>query len=310
MEAWPAPRAAGVFVRDGEVRRSGSRVQADQGLLRGDPETAMIGLVCRDPGVREKHDFARRVSLIEMLIEGSTVVLLPTYNEAQNLAPMLRAIRNRVDQTHVLVIDDGSPDGTGRIADEAAASDSCIHVAHRPQKKGLGAAYRFGYRWALDRGYARIVQMDCDFSHDPDDLSRILALLRDHPVVVGSRRVPGGGSSGWPWRRNLLSNAGSLYARTVLGSPVRDLTSGFKGFRSDALARLPIESLECDGFAFQIEVTLVLQALGVPVHEMPIQFVDRRYGQSKMDFRIMLEALVKVWSIRSRARALARDGSP
>src|SRR5215813_8653303 len=136
-----------------------------------------------------------------------TVVLLPTYNEKDNLEPMLEAVGASLPGADVLVIDDNSPDGTGRIADTAAARDPRVHVAHRPGKQGLGVAYRFGYRWALDRGYARILQMDCDFSHDPKDLPRMAALLDAHPAVVGSRRVPGGGCEGWPWYRNVISTA-------------------------------------------------------------------------------------------------------
>lgn len=237
-----------------------------------------------------------------------TLVLLPTYNEAGNLPPMLAAIHENIPQAHILVIDDNSPDGTGKLADEAAEKDAekRIHVAHRPGKQGLGVAYRFGYGWALDHGYERIIQMDCDFSHDPKDLPRILELLEEHPVVVGSRRVPGGGSVGWPWYRNLISNAGSLYARTVLGSPVKDLTTGFKGFRSDALARLPLDRLRTDGFGFQIEVTSCFVALGIGVHEMPIRFVDRRVGQSKMSTKIFVEAMVKVWNIRGEMQKIDR----
>jgi dolichol-phosphate mannosyltransferase len=230
------------------------------------------------------------------------VVLLPTYNEAGNLRPMLDAIHAQVPRADVLVIDDDSPDGTGRMADEVAAKAGHVKVAHRPPKQGLGVAYRFGYRWALDHGYHRVLQIDCDFSHDPKDLPRIVDLLEAHPAVVGSRRVPGGGSDGWPWYRNLISGAGSLYARAVLSSPVRDLTTGFKGFRDDALRRLNIENLRTDGFGFQIEVTTTLLALGVPVHEMPIRFSDRAVGKSKMSTKIFLEAMWKVWDIRKGAR--------
>lgn len=227
------------------------------------------------------------------------VVLLPTYNEAGNLGRMLKAIHDQLPLVEVLVIDDNSPDGTGQIADAAAASDRRVHVAHRPGKQGLGVAYRFGYRWALDHGFARIIQMDCDFSHAPSDLPRLVALLEEHPVVIGSRRVAGGGAEGWPWHRNLISSAGSLYARSVLASPVRDLTTGFKAFRAEALRALDLDQLRTDGFGFQIEVTAHLLAQGFDVHEMPIRFVDRTVGESKMSPRIFLEAMLKVWSIRA-----------
>lgn len=226
------------------------------------------------------------------------LVLLPTYNEAGNLPRMLKAIHQYVPHAHVLVIDDNSPDGTGLLADQAAAENPRIHVAHRQGKQGLGVAYRFAYQWALDMEYAHVIQMDCDFSHDPQDLERIDLLLKRHDVVVGSRRCPGGGSDGWPWYRNLLSNAGSYYARQVLESPVKDLTTGFKGFRHTALQKLPIGELKTDGYGFQIEVTTHLVKQGLDVHEMPIRFVDRRWGESKMSGKIVAEALWKVWAIR------------
>jgi dolichol-phosphate mannosyltransferase len=235
-----------------------------------------------------------------------TIVLLPTYDERGNIERMLAAIAKVLPLAEVLVIDDASPDGTGEIADRAAKENPHVHVAHRPGKQGLGVAYRFGYRWALDHGYERVVQMDCDFSHSPDDLPRIMELLEQHAVVVGSRRVPGGGTEGWPWYRNAISGAGSLYARTLLSSPVRDLTTGFKGFRADVLRRLDLDRLRTDGFGFQIEVTANLLALGVDVHEMPIRFADRTVGESKMSAKIFVEAMLKVWSIRAGVRALKR----
>lgn len=237
-----------------------------------------------------------------------TLVLLPTYNEAGNLPAMLEALHEQVPDAHVLVIDDNSPDGTGRIADEARAKDDRVHVAHRPGKQGLGVAYRYGYRWALDQHYTRVVQMDCDFSHDPADVPRMLTLLDAHEVIVGSRRVEGGGTAGWPWYRNLISNAGSIYARAVLASDVKDLTTGFKAFRAEALRQLPLDELQSDGFGFQIEVTACLLARGLDVFEMPIRFVDRRWGESKMSSAIVLEAMLKVWSIRRRWKGRAERG--
>ncbi|MCK6552012.1 polyprenol monophosphomannose synthase [Myxococcota bacterium] len=244
-----------------------------------------------------------------MVSDKGVIVLLPTYNESGNLVPMLQAIHGSLPGAHVLVIDDNSPDGTGHLADKAAAEDAAqrIFVAHRPGKQGLGVAYRYGYRWALDHGYTRVLQMDCDFSHDPKDLPRMVELLERYPVVVGSRRVPGGGSVGWPWYRNAISTAGSLYARTVLASPVNDLTTGFKGFRAEALRALPLDKLRTDGFGFQIEVTSCFIALGYEVHEMPIRFIDREVGESKMSAKIFVEAMLKVWSIRGEVNALKRE---
>jgi dolichol-phosphate mannosyltransferase len=238
------------------------------------------------------------------------LVLLPTYNEAGNLELMLAAIHEHLAAADILVIDDNSPDGTGALAERAAAKAPHVKVAHRHGKQGLGVAYRFGYRWALDHGYDRVLQMDCDFSHDPKDLPRIVELLRIYPAVVGSRRVCGGGADGWAWYRNLISMAGNLYARSVLSSPVRDLTTGFKGFRAEALKKLGIEKLRTDGFGFQIEVTTTLLTLGVRVHEMPIRFVDRAIGTSKMSTRIFLEAMWKVWDIRSGANKLRASRLP
>ncbi|MFO0723858.1 MAG: polyprenol monophosphomannose synthase [Myxococcota bacterium] len=236
-------------------------------------------------------------------MSGGSIILLPTFNEAGNLERMLEAIHAAVPEAHVLVIDDNSPDGTGAIADAAASRWPWTHVAHRPGKQGLGVAYRFGFRWALEQGYDRIAQMDCDFSHDPNDLPRLFALLDAHPAVIGSRRVSGGGTVGWPWYRKLISEAGSLYARTLLSSPVRDLTAGFKAFRADTLRRLDLERLRTDGFGFQIEVTANLLAMGVPIYEMPVRFVDRTVGESKMSSKIFVEAMLKVWSIRSQLKS-------
>jgi dolichol-phosphate mannosyltransferase len=240
------------------------------------------------------------------MADARTVILLPTYNEAGNLDAMLRAIRVQLPEAHVLVIDDNSPDGTGLIGDRAAAADARVKVAHRPGKQGLGVAYRWGYRWALDEGYDFILQIDCDFSHDPKDLSRIRALLETHPAVNGSRRVPGGGTIGWPWYRNLVSSGGSLYARTILRSPIRDLTAGFKGFRREALEKLDLSAIRSNGYGFQIEVTATLLALGVPVYEMPILFNDRQIGTSKMSARIFVEAMLQVWNVRARTRKLTQ----
>ena len=231
-----------------------------------------------------------------------TVVLLPPYDEAENIVQMLDAIHAQLPEADVAVIDDNSPDGTGRLADAYATEHDWVKFTHRPGKQGLGVAYRFAYQWALDGGYERVIQMDCDFSHDPADLPRMASLLDTYDLVIGSRRVPGGGCEGWPWYRNALSRGGSLYAQTILGSPVTDLTSGFKGFDRSALAKLPIHSLMTDGYGFQIEVTSHLVALGCSVHEMPIRFADRERGKSKMSSRIMVEAAGMVWKIRSELR--------
>ena len=246
----------------------------------------------------------RRPADWSIVADARIVVLLPTYNEAGNLEPMLVAIRENLPAADVLVIDDNSPDGTGQMADAAAARDPHVKIAHRPGKQGLGVAYRFGYRWAVDQGYERVIQMDCDFSHDPKDLPRHGGPAGAAPG--GRRQPPRAGR--WLGRLALAPQpdlgAGSLYARTILASPIHDLTTGFKGFQAGTLKKLDIEGLRTDGFGFQIEVTSSLLALGIDVHEMPIRFSDRKVGKSKMSTKIFVEAMLKVWSIRSSTRRL------
>ncbi len=226
------------------------------------------------------------------------VVCLPTYNEAENVRPVLDAILAATPDVDVLVIDDNSPDGTGRIADEIAAREPRVQVLHRAGKEGLGKAYLAGFAWALGRGYDLVLEMDADFSHDPKYLPAMLEKARQADLVLGSRNVPGGGTVNWGLGRKILSRGGSLYARLVLGLPVRDLTGGFKCFRRQVLEAIDLPSVECSGYAFQIELTYRAVRKGFRVAEIPIVFVDRRVGQSKMSRRIVLEAIRKVWSIR------------
>ncbi len=226
------------------------------------------------------------------------VVCLPTYNEAENVGPVTDAILAATPEVDVLVIDDNSPDGTGRLADAIAAREPRVKVLHRAGKEGLGKAYLAGFAWALARGYERILEMDADFSHDPVYLPGMLAASREADLVLGSRNVPGGGTVNWGILRKVISRGGSLYARTILGLPVRDLTGGFKCFRREVLEAIDLASVECTGYAFQIELTYRAVRKGFRVKEFPIVFVDRRVGKSKMSKRIVLEALRKVWSIR------------
>jgi dolichol-phosphate mannosyltransferase len=226
------------------------------------------------------------------------LVCLPTYDEIDNLRPMVAAIRAAVPAVEILVIDDNSPDGTGKLADELAAADRQVHVLHRPGKEGLGKAYLAGFAWALSRGYDLIMEMDCDFSHDPRYLPAMLAAAGEADLVLGSRYVRGGGTVNWGAGRKLISRGGSLYARTILGLPVRDLTGGFKCFRREVLEAIDLASVECTGYAFQIELTYRAVRQGFKVREIPIVFADRRVGHSKMSRRIVLEAIRKVWSIR------------
>jgi dolichol-phosphate mannosyltransferase len=226
------------------------------------------------------------------------LICLPTYNEAENLRPMVAAVLASVPQCQILVVDDNSPDGTGRIADELAAADARVHVLHRAGKEGLGKAYLAAFAWALSRDYGLVLEMDCDFSHDPKYLPAMLAAAGQADLVLGSRYVPGGGTVNWGVARKLISRGGSLYSRLILGLSVRDLTGGFKCFRREVLEGIELPSVQCTGYAFQIELTYRAVRKGFRVAEIPIVFEDRRVGKSKMSRRILLEAVRKVWSIR------------
>ena len=228
--------------------------------------------------------------------ERRACVVLPTYDERENLPEIVPAILAASAMLDVLVVDDNSPDGTGRIADELARHDPRIHVLHRPKKEGLGPAYLAGFAQALGAGYARILEMDADFSHDP---ARLPALLgADADLVLGSRYVPGGSTENWGFGRRMLSRGGSLYARTILGVPVHDLTGGFKCFRRKVLESIDLPSVRTTGYAFQIELTYRTIKRGFQVVEVPITFIDRRVGHSKMTTGIVAEALWKVWQLR------------
>jgi dolichol-phosphate mannosyltransferase len=227
------------------------------------------------------------------------LVCLPTYDEKDNVGPMTEAILAATPDVDVLVIDDNSPDGTGQLADAIAARQPRVKVLHRAGKEGLGKAYLAGFAWALSHGYELVLEMDADFSHDPKYLPGMLEASREADLVLGSRNVPGGGTVNWGVLRKIISRGGSFYARTILGLPVRDLTGGFKCFRRQVLEAIDLPTVECTGYAFQIELTYRTLRKGFRVKELPIVFVDRRVGQSKMSKRIVLEALRKVWSIRA-----------
>jgi dolichol-phosphate mannosyltransferase len=242
-----------------------------------------------------------------MSVVRAGVVCLPTYDERENVEPICLAILAAAPELDVLVIDDGSPDGTGEVADRLAAREPRVQVLHRARKEGLGKAYLAGFAWALERGYPLVLEMDADFSHDPRHLPAMLAAAREADLVLGSRYVPGGGTENWGLGRRLLSRGGSLYARTVLGLPVRDLTGGFKCFRRQVLEALDLGSVTSVGYAFQIELTYRAVRRGFRVAEVPIVFVDRRVGRSKMSRRIVLEALLRVWAIRASRLAQRRS---
>ena len=226
-------------------------------------------------------------------------LVLPTYNEIDNLEGIVRAARERLPSPRgVLVVDDGSPDGTGELADRLAERHGDVEVLHRPRKEGLGPAYVAGFERALERGAGLVAQMDADFSHDPDDLPRLLGAAEDADLVLGSRYVDGGGVADWGTVRRLISRGGSAYARTVLGVGVHDLTGGFKVFRREVLERIDLPTISSLGYAFQVETTYRALRAGFRVVEVPIVFSERRVGQSKMSGGIVLEAALRVPAMR------------
>jgi dolichol-phosphate mannosyltransferase len=225
-------------------------------------------------------------------------VVLPTYNEADNLAPIAAAILERLPGATLLVVDDNSPDGTGRLADEIAARDIRVRVRHRARKQGLGRAYVEGFRVALEGGAAHVVQMDADWSHDPAYLPALVDRLDSADLVVGSRYARGGGVTDWGIGRRLISRGGSMFARLVLRLGPHDLTGGFKAWRREALAAIPFDRVHSGGYVFQIEMTYLASRLGLRVVELPIVFADRRVGVSKMSRRIIAEALLVVLRLR------------
>lgn len=243
-----------------------------------------------------------------------TWICLPTYNERENLLPMLDALMEQFDEHgidgHVLVIDDASPDGTGDLADGYAQREGRVEVLHRSGKEGLGRAYLAGFAHVLARGAELVMEMDCDFSHDPKDVHRLIDAASGDggaDIVLGSRNIPGGGVRNWPWHRRMISKGGSLYARTILGLDVHDLTGGFKCFRREVLESLDLGRVAAQGYTFQIELTYRALQRGFTVREVPIIFVDRVHGESKMKGSIVLEAMWRVWQLRWR-RAVRPTG--
>jgi dolichol-phosphate mannosyltransferase len=237
-----------------------------------------------------------------------TIVILPTYNERENIGSVVGRIRASAPEADVLVVDDGSPDGTGQIADALAATDDSVHVLHRAGKEGLGAAYRAGMAWALDRGYEAVVEMDADGSHRPEELPSLLAALRAVPagdsadgadLVLGSRWVAGGSVVNWPVHRRLISRGGSAYSRFCLGVRARDVTGGYRAFTADALRRIHFDAVESQGYCFQIDMLRRAYDAGLAVVEVPITFVEREHGASKMTGGIVAEAMLRVtgWGI-------------
>jgi dolichol-phosphate mannosyltransferase len=231
------------------------------------------------------------------------LVVVPTYNEVANLGPVLERLQAAVPHAHALVVDDGSPDGTGQVADALAARDPRVHVLHRPAKAGLGPAYVAGFRWARDRGYRVLVEMDADGSHAPEQLPRLLAALDGGAdLALGSRYVPGGGVTDWPAHRLLLSRAGNAYTRWALRLPLADATGGFRAARAELVDRLPFDHVASQGYCFQVDWAWRAVRDGARVVEVPITFAERTSGRSKMSGSIVGEALVRVtlWGIRDR----------
>jgi dolichol-phosphate mannosyltransferase len=232
-----------------------------------------------------------------------TLIVIPTYNERECLPEIVPAVRAAVPEATVLVVDDGSPDGTGALADELAAADRQVRVMHRPGKQGLGAAYLAAFQRALGEpdGWDRVVQMDADFSHEPRDVPRLLAALdAGADLAIGSRYVEGGGTENWNLGRRIISRGGGFYARSVLGVGIQDLTAGFKAWRASTLRGIKLGDVSAKGYGFQIEMTFRTLRNDFRVDEVPIRFVDRRVGQSKMSGSIFLEALTLVWVLRSK----------
>jgi dolichol-phosphate mannosyltransferase len=230
------------------------------------------------------------------------VVCLPTYNERENLEAMVSALGEVLPEDgRILVIDDNSPDGTGEIADRLAAERADVDVLHRSRKDGLGPAYLAGFAWALEQGADLVLEMDCDFSHDPGDVPRLLAAAEEADLVLGSRYVAGGGTRNWNLLRRMISRGGSLYAQVLLGVRIRDLTGGFKCYRRAVLETIDLDAIDSKGYAFQIETTYRALRAGLRVVEVPIVFVDREAGGSKMSKSIVLEAMWKVPAIRLAA---------
>lgn len=232
------------------------------------------------------------------------LVLVPTYNEVESLPTILRRVREAVPDADILVLDDMSPDGTGELADRWAEDDARVHVLHRTRKEGLGAAYLAGFAWGLVRGYDALVEIDADGSHPPSVLPQMIAASATADLVIGSRWVPGGRVQNWPKRRELLSRGANLYTRLLLGMEVRDATAGYRVYRADALRSLSLEDVSSVGYCFQIDLTWRATQAGMRIVEVPITFVEREVGVSKMSKDIMRESLVNItsWGLQHRAQ--------
>lgn len=239
---------------------------------------------------------------------GRIVVIIPTYNESGNVERIVGRVRSALPEVHVLIADDNSPDGTGQLADQLAAGDDHVNVMHRLGKEGLGAAYLAGFTWALEMGYDVVIEMDADGSHQPEQLHFLLEALRDADLVLGSRWVQGGSVVNWPKSREFLSRGGNWYTRVALGMPLRDATGGFRAFRASTLRALDLDGVGSAGYIFQVDLAYRTVQAGLRVVEVPIEFIEREVGTSKMDSSIVSESLwlVTVWGVRDRMRRVSR----
>jgi dolichol-phosphate mannosyltransferase len=237
---------------------------------------------------------------------GRVLVIIPTYDERENIEGIVSRVRASVPEAEVLVADDASPDGTGEIADRLAAADEHVHVLHRSGKEGLGAAYVAGFRWGMDRGFDVLVEMDADGSHQPEELPRLLTALEENDLVIGSRWVRGGRVENWPKKREALSRGANTYSRLLLGFHVHDSTGGFRAYRATALSKIGIDDVTSQGYCFQVDLTLRAVRSGLRVAEVPITFVERTHGASKMSRDIMVEAFMRLtqWGLEHRISRL------
>jgi dolichol-phosphate mannosyltransferase len=238
---------------------------------------------------------------------GRVLVIIPTYNEAENIRPIVARVRSAVPEAHILIADDNSPDGTGKIGDELASGDESVRVLHRQGKEGLGAAYLAGFRWGIENGYGVLVEMDADGSHQPEELPRLLTALKSADVVLGSRWIPGGRVVNWPKYREFISRGGSTYSRLLLDVPIRDVTGGYRAFRKETLLGLGMDEVASQGYCFQVDLAWRAVKAGFHVVEVPITFVERERGDSKMSQNIVFEAFWRVgaWGVGSRVNRIS-----
>lgn len=243
---------------------------------------------------------------------GTALVIIPTYNEAENIKSIVGRVRKAVPEAHVLVADDNSPDGTGKLADELTVEDDHVQVLHRKGKEGLGAAYLAGFRWGIEKGYGVLIEMDADGSHQPEELPRLLTALKGADLVLGSRWVPGGRVVNWPKSREFISRGGSLYSRLALDLPLRDITGGYRAFRRETLEGLGLDDVASQGYCFQVDLARRAVKAGFHVVEVPITFVERELGDSKMSRDILVEALWRVtsWGAQERVGKLMSRAKP